>query len=61
VSDLVFGVLFTMAFLIVRWVSLVNDMLLSGLLLLATGAGLLFLARLWRGRDRASASARRSS
>ena len=51
-GDLVFGVLFSMAFLIVRWVSLVDDMLVSGLLLLATGAGLLFLARLWRGRDR---------
>jgi hypothetical protein len=51
-GDLVFGVLFTMAFLIVRWVSLVDDMLVSGLLLLATGAGLLFLSRLWRGRDR---------
>jgi hypothetical protein len=56
-GDLVFGVLFTMAFLIVRWVSLVDNMLLSGLLLLLTGSGLLVLARLWRGRDRAAESA----
>jgi uncharacterized membrane protein len=46
------GVLFALLFLIVRWVSVVGNLLWSGVLLLAAGGGLLLLARLWRGRDR---------
>ncbi len=48
--DLVFGVLFALAFLIVRWVSVIENMLWSGAFLLVTGGGLLLVARLWRGR-----------
>jgi uncharacterized membrane protein len=46
------GVLFALVFLIVRWASVVGNLLWSGVLLLAAGGGLLLLARLWRGRDR---------
>lgn len=48
--DLAFGVLFALAFLIVRWVSVIENMLWSGGFLLATGGGLLLVARLWRNR-----------
>lgn len=48
--DLVFGVLFALTFLIVRWVSVIENMLWSGAFLLVTGAGLLLVARLWRSR-----------
>ncbi len=48
--DLAFGVLFALAFLIVRWVSVIENMLWSGAFLLVTGGGLLMVARLWRGR-----------
>lgn len=51
-SDLVFGVLFGLAFLIVRWTSVIENLLWSGLLLLVTGGGLLFIARQWVRRDR---------
>jgi hypothetical protein len=51
-SDLVFGVLFGLAFLIVRWTSVLENLLWSGLLLLVTGGGLLFVARQWLRRDR---------
>lgn len=51
-SDLVFGVLFGLAFLIVRWTSVIENLLWSGLLLLVTGGGLLFVARQWLRRDR---------
>lgn len=51
-SDLVFGVLFGLAFLIVRWTSVIENLLWSGLLLLITGGGLLYIARLWLRRDR---------
>jgi len=50
-SDLVFGVLFGLAFLIVRWASVIENLLWSGLLLLVTGGGLLFIARQWLRRD----------
>jgi uncharacterized membrane protein len=46
------GVLFAVLFLVVRWVSVVGNLLWSGGLLLAAGGGLLLLARLWRARDR---------
>jgi hypothetical protein len=48
--DLAFGVLFALAFLIVRWVSVIENMLWSGAFLLVTGGGLLLVARLWRSR-----------
>jgi uncharacterized membrane protein len=50
-----FGVLFAAVFLIVRWTSVIDNMFLSGLIMLAAGAGLLFVVRLWRQRDRALA------
>ena len=46
-----FGVLFGLAFLIVRWASVIENLLWSGLLLLVTGGGLLFIARQWLRRD----------
>jgi hypothetical protein len=52
IVDLAAGVLFALVFLIVRWVSVIENLLWSGLLLLSAGAGLLVLARLWRGRTR---------
>lgn len=51
-TDLAAGVLFAVVFLIVRWTSVIENLLWSGLLLLAAGAGLLVIARLWRGRTR---------
>src|SRR5204863_8565155 len=51
-ADLVFGVLFGLAFLIVRWTSVIENLLWSGLLLFVTGGGLLFVARQWLRRDR---------
>jgi uncharacterized membrane protein len=53
--DLSFGVLFGLAFVVVRWVSLIDNMLSSGLLLLTCGAGLFLIARLWRHRQGALA------
>jgi hypothetical protein len=50
-SDLVFGVLFAFAFLVVRWAN-VDSLLWSGLLLLASAGGLLAVAQVWRHRDR---------
>jgi uncharacterized membrane protein len=52
IVDLAAGVLFALVFLIVRWVSVIENLLWSGLLLLSAGVGLLVLARLWRGRAR---------
>jgi uncharacterized membrane protein len=46
------GAVFIVVFLLVRWISVLGNLLLSGGLLLAAGAGLLLLARLWQGRDR---------
>jgi uncharacterized membrane protein len=60
-SDLVFGVLFGLAFLIVRWTSVLENLLWSGLLMLVAGGGLLVVARLWRQRDRSLVAAERAS
>jgi uncharacterized membrane protein len=49
---LTFGVLFGLAFLLVRWASLIDSMLWSGLMLLLASAGFFLVARLWRDRDR---------
>ena len=46
---------------IVRWTSVIENMLWSGLMLLAAGGGLLLIARLWRHRDRTFAIAGRLS
>jgi uncharacterized membrane protein len=59
-SDLVFGVLFGLAFLIVRWTSVIENLLWSGLLLLVTGCGLLFIAWQWLRRDRPMLAGRMS-
>jgi uncharacterized membrane protein len=48
---LAWGVLFAVAFMLVRWLSVIESMLWSGAFLLAAGGGLLVLARLWRSRD----------
>ncbi len=53
--DFAAGVLFAVVFLVVRWTSVIHNMFLSGLIMLAGGAGLLFVVRLWRQRDRALA------
>jgi len=53
-SDLAFGILFGLAFLLVRWTSVLQNLLWSGLLLLVAGGGLLLIARLWLRRDRAA-------
>jgi hypothetical protein len=50
--DLTFGVLFALAFLIVRWVSLIDSMLWSGVMLLIASAGFFAVARLWQRRER---------
>jgi hypothetical protein len=50
--DLAFGVLFALAFLLVRWVSVIENMLWSGAFLIVTGGGLLMVARLWRSHRR---------
>ena len=50
--DLYLGVLFALAFIIVRWTSLIQNMMWSGLFLLLTGGGLLAIAWFWRHRDR---------
>lgn len=52
IADLGAGVMFALVFLIVRWTSVIENLLWSGLLLLSAGAGLLVVARLWRGRTR---------
>lgn len=59
-ADLAFGVLFGLAFLIVRWTSVIENLLWSGLLLLVTGGGLLFVARQWLRRDRPGLAGRTS-
>jgi uncharacterized membrane protein len=51
-SDLTFGVLFALAFLLVRWASLIDSMLWSGVMLLAASGGFFAIARLWQGRHR---------
>lgn len=51
-ADLGFGVLFALVFLIVRWASAADNLLWSGVCLLAAGGGLLLVARLWQRRDR---------
>lgn len=51
-SDLTFGVLFALVFLLVRWASLIDSMLWSGVMLLAASGGFFAVARLWQGRDR---------
>jgi hypothetical protein len=51
-SDLVFGVLFGLAVLLVRWASVLGNLLWSGLFLLLAGGGLLLVARSWLRRDR---------
>jgi uncharacterized membrane protein len=50
VADLAAGVLFAVVFLGVRWTSVIENLLWSGLLLVVAGAGLLAIAQLWRGR-----------
>ena len=49
------GVLFGLGFLIVRWISLIDNLLWSGLILIAASAGLFAVARAWR-HSRPSAS-----
>lgn len=61
VQALAFGAGFALAFLVVRWTSVVENMLWSGLMLLAAGGGLFLVARLWRDRDRQMAIAGRAS
>lgn len=51
-TDLAAGVVFAVIFLVVRWTSVIENLLWSGLLLLAAGVGLLVIARMWRGRTR---------
>lgn len=51
-SDLTFGVCFGLAFLVVRWASLIDSMLWSGVMLLAASAAFFAIARMWRYRDR---------
>jgi hypothetical protein len=55
VTDLGLGVAFALLVLIVRWAEAPENLLWSGLFLLATGGGLLFVARLWQRRDREAA------
>lgn len=52
VSDLTFGVAFALVFLLVRWASLIDSMLWSGIMLVAASAGFFAIARLWRHRRR---------
>ena len=54
-SDLTMGVLFAVVFLLVRWLSLIDSMLWSGLMLLVASAGFFAIAKLWSGRTRRSA------
>jgi uncharacterized membrane protein len=56
-SDLTFGVLFALVFLLVRWASLIDSMLWSGVMLLTASGGFFAVARLWQGRDRRRPSA----
>ena len=57
-SDLVFGVLFALAVLLVRWASVLGNLLWSGLFLLLAGGGFLFVARLWLRRDQRAIAGR---
>lgn len=59
-SDLVFGVLFGLSFLVVRWTSVIENLLWSGLLLVVTGGALLLVARQWLHRDRSLLAGRAS-
>lgn len=54
--DLAGGVAFALLFLIVRWASVVQNLLWSGVFMLSAGAGLLIVARLWRRRSHVSPS-----
>ena len=49
-DQLCFGVLFAVAFLLVRSMSVIRNMAWSAALMLATGAALLLVARAWRSR-----------
>jgi hypothetical protein len=60
-GDLTFGVFFGLAFLLVRWASLIDSMLWSGVVLLVASAGLFAIARLWRDRTRRPALAESAS
>ena len=51
-SDLTIGVLFAVVFLLVRWLSLIDSMLWSGLMLLLASGGFFAIAKLWSGRAR---------
>ena len=53
-SDLIIGVVFAVVFLLVRWLSLIDSMLWSGLMLLLASAGFFAIAKLWSGRARRS-------
>jgi len=53
--DLGAGVAFALAFLAVRWASIIQNLFWSGLLLLAAAGSLLAVVRLWRGRAHAVA------
>jgi uncharacterized membrane protein len=55
-ADLAFGVLFALGLLILRWLSVLENLLLSGMFLLAAGGGLLVLARLWLTRHQVKAA-----
>jgi uncharacterized membrane protein len=61
VSSLSFGILLGLVFIVVRWTSVIENMLWSGLMLLVAGAGLFLVARLWRNRDRQLALSGRMS
>lgn len=52
ISDLAAGIAFALLFLAIRWASVIENMLWSGVLMLSAGAGLLLVARLWRRRPR---------
>jgi uncharacterized membrane protein len=51
-GDLTMGVLFAVLFLLVRWVSVMDSMLWSGVMLLLASAGFFAIARLWSRRQR---------
>jgi uncharacterized membrane protein len=49
-ADLVFGVAFAAAFVVIRWISVIDSMLWSGLMLIGASAGFFLVARLWGSR-----------
>ena len=51
-SDLTLGVCFGLAFVLVRWGSLIDSMLWSGVMLLAASGAFFAIARMWRYRER---------